>query len=88
MCHQSVGLIQGRLEADGFVTISTTVRPEITRHSLVARAVYVRFPIGNPFGEAGRADQQRTILRFVLGQIETIEEPGRVVEAPYRWRRM
>lgn len=88
MCHQSVGLIQGRLEADGFVTISTTVRPEITRHSRVARAVYVRFPIGNPFGEANRPNQQRTILRSVLEQVEAIRQPGTIAELPYRWRRM
>jgi D-proline reductase (dithiol) PrdB len=52
----------------------------------VPRAVYVRFPLGNPLGEPGRPDQQRRILDEMLELLETAEEP-QIVELPYRWRR-
>lgn len=68
-------------------TISVTVRPEITRRSLAPRAAYLRFPIGNPMGEANKPDQQRTILRALLHQLERQTEPG-TIDLPFRWRRM
>ncbi|MCC7103706.1 MAG: hypothetical protein IT307_01065 [Chloroflexi bacterium] len=88
MCHQSVGLVQGQIEKSGIPTISTTVRTEVTRYSLVPRAVYVRFPIGNPIGEAGKPEQQQKILVAILDAFESIDEPGTIVELPFRWRRM
>lgn len=88
MCHQSVGLIQGAIEEAGISTISITVRPEVTLNMQVARAAYVRFPTGNPVGEPHKPHQQRTILRGVLHALEAIQEPGTVLEMPYRWRRM
>jgi hypothetical protein len=88
MCHQSVGLLQGAIERRGIPTISVTVRPEITAHSNISRACYLRFPTGNPMGEPHKADQQRMILTAVLEQLTLIQEPGTIVELPYRWRRM
>lgn len=87
MCHQSVGLLQGAIERRGIPTISITVRPEITAYANVSRACYLRFPTGNPVGEANRPDQQYTILATVLEQLVAIEQPGTIVELPYRWRR-
>ncbi len=88
MCHQSVGLIQGAIEARGIPTISVTVRPEITAHANISRACYLRFPTGNPVGEPNRPEQQRTIVRAVLDQLVAIQEPGTIVDMPFRWRRM
>ena len=87
MCHQSVGLVQGALEREGIATVSLTLRPDITTHMNVSRAAYVRFPLGNPFGEANRPDHQRRILEDLLRLVEQAERPT-VVELPYRWRRM
>ena len=87
MCHQSVGLVQHALEQAGIATASVTLRPDITAHMNVARAAFVRFPLGNPFGEAGRPDQQRRILGDLLDLVVSLEEPT-LVELPYRWRRM
>ena len=88
MCHQSVGLLQGAIESRAIPTISVTVRPEITAHANIPRACYLRFPTGNPMGEPNRPDQQRRILAAVLEQLTAIQEPGTIVELPYRWRRM
>jgi hypothetical protein len=87
MCHQSVGLVQHALESAGIATASITLRPDITAHMNVARAAYVRFPLGNPFGEGGRRDQQRRIVEDLLGLVVSLSEPT-LVELPYRWRRM
>ncbi len=87
MCHQSVGLVQHALESAGIATVSVSLRPEITAHMNVARAAYVRFPLGNPFGEANIRDRQLRILRDLLGLVTSATEPV-LVELPYRWRRM
>lgn len=86
MCHRSVGLVQAELERAGMSTVSVSMRPDISLGMKVPRAAYVRFPLGNPFGEPGRPDQQRRILDHLLELVETCEEP-QVVELPYRWRR-
>lgn len=86
MCHRSVGLVQSALETAGMSTVSVSMRPEISLHMKVPRAAYVRFPLGNPLGEAGRPDQHRRILEDLFELLETAEEPG-VIELPYRWRR-
>jgi D-proline reductase (dithiol) PrdB len=88
MCHQSVGLVQGAIEAVGMPSISISVRPEITVNMRVSRAAYLRFPTGNPVGQPHMPNQQRTILRGVLRALMEIDTPGTVVELPYRWRRM
>lgn len=87
MCHQSVGLVQHALESAGMATVSISLRPEITAHMNVARAGYVRFPLGNPFGECHQPAQQRRILGDLLELVVKATEPV-FVELPYRWRRM
>src|SRR6266576_2812873 len=74
MCHQSVGLLQGAIERRGIPTISVTVRPEITAHSNISRACYLRFPTGNPMGEPHKADQQRMLLTALLDEADPNEE--------------
>jgi len=88
MCHQSVGLVHGKLEQAGIPCISTTVIPYITRYSLVSRSVYIRFPQGAPLGEPNQPEQQRVVLGAVLDAFESIEQPGTMVELPFRWRRV
>ena len=83
MCHQSVGLVQGAIEAAGISTIAISVRPEVTVNLNVPRAVYLRFPTGNPVGEPHKPNQQRAILRGVLQALDAIREPGTVLELPF-----
>lgn len=67
-------------------TVTVCLRPEITLAMKVPRAVYLRFPFGNPMGEPDRPDQHRRILEDLFELLETAEEP-QVAELPYRWRR-
>jgi len=87
MCHRSVGLVQGAVERAGITTVSVTMRPEITSHMGVSRAAFVRFPLGNPFGEPHRADQHHLVLGALLDLAETAPESNTIVELPFRWRR-
>lgn len=86
MCHRSVGLVASELEGACMSTVTVSMRPEISLAMKVPRAVYLRFPLGNPMGEPGRADQQSQILEDLFELLETAEEP-QLVELPYRWRR-
>lgn len=82
-----MGLVQNLVEAEGIATISITMNPQITNGVGCPRAVFARFPQGNPFGEAGRGDQQRAMLDVALAALFQCQEPGTILVAPYRWRR-
>jgi len=82
-----VGLVQNQIEGAGVSTISMTVQPHVTGSVGVPRAVYLRFPAGNQLGEAGKPQQQRTIITAVLEAAAQMQRPGTIVELPYRWRR-
>lgn len=88
MCHRSVGLVQNHVESAGITTVCVTMRPEITFTLGVPRAAAIRFPLGNPMGEAGKPEQQRMILSELLRVAAEATEPGQIFELPYRWRRM
>jgi D-proline reductase (dithiol) PrdB len=75
------------VEEAGIATVVLSAARQITEMALPPRAAYVRYPLGNIFGEAGNAAQQRTILRDTLALIDTASTPGVVVDLPYRWRR-
>lgn len=87
MCHRSVGLVQNLIEGEGITTISMTAQPHVTAGTGVPRAVYLRFPAGNPVGEAFKTKQQRAILTAGLEAIDIIKKPNTILELPYRWRR-
>lgn len=87
MCHRSVGLVQGAVERAGIPTVSISLRPDITTHMRISRAAYVRFPLGNPFGEPHHPEQHHLVLEQLLRLLEEATEAGTVVELPFRWRR-
>jgi hypothetical protein len=87
MCHRSVGLIQNLIEARGVSTVSVSTKPEVTLCVGVPRAGFIRFPLGNPFGEPYHAALQRQVLLDLLAVLESAPGPGSVFELPYLWRR-
>lgn len=87
MCHRSVGLIQNKLEEQGMITISITLKPEITFGTGVSRAAYMRYPLGNPFGPVNDQGEQSLIFQDLLQVLQDIEQPGSIIEMPYRWRK-
>jgi len=82
-----VGLIQRAIEAEGIPTIGVSILKEVTQTVRPPRSVFLRYPFGHPLGEAFNAKQQRAILLDVLNGLETITEPGTILEPGYSWRR-
>ncbi len=51
------------------------------------RALFLKYPYGQPFGQPHDKDQQRVLVEDALRLLETAREPGTITHAPYRWRR-
>ena len=49
--------------------------------------MFLKYPYGQPFGQAHDNDQQHILLEDALRLLETVRVPGEIVHAPYRWRR-
>ena len=82
-----MGLIQRAVEKVGIPTIGVTLQKEITRRVKPPRALYLRYPFGHPMGEAFVVRQQRAVLLAGLEALETITEPGTIIEPGWAWRR-
>jgi hypothetical protein len=82
-----VGLVQRAIEAEGIPTVGISILKEATQKVRPSRSVFLRYPFGHPLGEAFNVAQQRTILLDALAGLETMTEPGTVLEPGYRWRR-
>lgn len=87
MCHRSVGLAQHLVEQAGISTVSITMAPTVTYGTGVPRALYVRVPYGNPFGERGDAATQREILHAALKWLYEARGPNQMVRLAIGWRR-
>jgi D-proline reductase (dithiol) PrdB len=87
MCHRSVGLVQNAIEAAGIATVSVTMMPYASLAVGVPRALYARFPLGNPFGEPGDVGLQRAILTTALRWLYDAPAPNRVARLAVSWRR-
>ena len=82
-----MGLIQRAVEAVGIPTIGITLQREITTKVKPPRALYLRYPFGHPMGEPFAVKQQHAILETALRGLETITEPGTILEPGWPWRR-
>jgi len=67
--------------------VTVSLKREITAAVKPPRALYLRWPFGHPFGEAGARAQQLHVLLAVLALVEDVTEPGTIVDSPWRWRR-
>jgi len=77
---QSVGLIQRAIEAEGIPTISVSLNRTITEKVKPPRSLLLAFPLGHPMGRPFDKEAQRRLLKEGLGLLETIEEPGTIVD--------
>lgn len=82
-----MGLIQRAIEAAGIPTVGISILREVTEKVRPPRTLFLRYPFGHPMGEAFQVAQQRTILLDALNALESIREPGTILEPGYRWRR-
>ena len=82
-----MGLIQRAIETRGIATVGVTLQKTVTERVKPPRALYLRYPFGHPMGEAFAVRQQRAILLAGLRALETIREPGTILEPGWVWRR-
>ena len=68
-------------------TVTLSLKRSITEAVRPPRALFLAWPFGRPFGEAGARDQQLTVLRAALEVAARATAPGVIVDAPWRWRR-
>jgi hypothetical protein len=82
-----VGLVQREIEKAGIPTIGISIVRSYTEKVKPPRTVYLRWPFGHPLGEPGNVAQQRAVLAKAFEALDAIEEPGTIVDLPFRWRR-
>jgi D-proline reductase (dithiol) PrdB len=82
-----VGLIARAIEAAGIPTVTISITRDLTEAVGVPRAVFVKWPLGHPLGEANAAAQQRTLIYEALRLLVDAKEPGTIQDPGYRWRR-
>ncbi|MFQ5441531.1 MAG: hypothetical protein ACE5EB_02270 [Thermodesulfobacteriota bacterium] len=82
-----MGLIQREIEKSGIPTIAVSILRKFTEEVNSPRAVFLKWPMGHPFGEPDRVDQQMTVLKSALRALREIKEPGTIIDLPYRWKR-
>ena len=75
MCHQSVGLIQRRVEYAGITTVSISLLREITEKIRPPRALFVPFPLGYPLGEPNDAELQTRIVQAAFALLSRNDCP-------------
>jgi D-proline reductase (dithiol) PrdB len=71
----------------GIATVGITVIPHISWGSGAPRAVYLRFPMGNPLGEPFDVPFQKRIVVDALNFLVSATAPRSVLTLPYLWRR-
>ncbi len=82
-----MGLIQREIEKEGIPTIGISIVRKFTEEVKAPRAVFLKWPMGHPLGEPGKKEQQMAVLRSAFKALETIKEPGAIIDLPYRWKR-
>jgi hypothetical protein len=87
MCNRAVSLIARVVESYGISTVALSLNREISEKIRAPRTLYLRFPYGAPLGEPGNANQQRTILKEMFEALTCVDEPGTLIDLPFRWRR-
>ncbi len=80
-----MGLVQRAIEAEGIPTVGISISRKITESIRPPRSLYVDFPMGRPMGRAFDEITQRAVLLEALNALETITEPGTIVDSPIAW---
>jgi hypothetical protein len=79
--------MQNGIETAGIATVSISMAPHITAATGVPRALHIRFPFGDPYGEPGDSETQRMILESALRWIYEAPASNRLFLLRVQWRR-
>jgi len=67
--------------------VSISIVRRFTEETKAPRAVFLKWPMGHPLGEPFMAEQQTIVLKRALGVLETVTEPGTIIDLKFRWKR-
>ena len=78
-----MGLVQRRIEAAGFSTITLSNIPDLTAAVCVPRIAALEYPFGLNVGLPGDNNGQRAALRAALTAVAEMSAPGSVWQLPF-----
>jgi D-proline reductase (dithiol) PrdB len=81
LCHRTVGLLAGEIEAQGVPTVALSLEEGLE----APRVGRVRFPYNFPVGEPNDPERHGEVVRAALALLEELDRPGER-ELPFRWR--
>lgn len=82
-----MGLIQREIEKAGIPTVSVSINRRLTQEVRPPRAVFLKWPMGHPLGEPFKIDVQMAVIKSAFRALETIKEPGTIIDLPFRWKK-
>lgn len=80
-------MIQREIERCGIPTVGISIVRNYSEEVKPPRTVFLRWPFGHPLGEPGNIDQQAAVLTRTLRALIEIEQPGEIIDLPFKWRR-
>ncbi|MCP4402769.1 MAG: hypothetical protein GY801_36385 [bacterium] len=80
-------MVQREIERAGISTVGISIVRKFSEQVKPPRTIFLKWPFGHPLGEPFHVAQQRTVLRKAFEALESIQEPGTILDIPFRWRR-
>jgi D-proline reductase (dithiol) PrdB len=85
VCHQTLALVAGRLEASGIATVVMGCALDIVGRVGAPRFVFSDFPLGNAAGRPHDVASQDATLALALVLLESAPAPRTTARSPLRW---
>jgi len=85
VCHQTLAIMAGLLEAAGIATVVMGCARDIALHVGAPRFVFSDFPLGNAAGRPHDRASQAFTLDLALALLESATAPRSTVDSSLRW---
>ncbi|MAO56029.1 MAG: hypothetical protein CMM61_10050 [Rhodospirillaceae bacterium] len=85
VCHQTMSMLARSLEDDGIPTTLSISALDIVQSVKPPRAAFIDYPLGHTAGKPNDPEDQYEVLKGALGLLETVTEPGTIVDMGRDW---
>ena len=85
VCHQTMSMLARALEDDGIPTTLSISALDIVQSVKPPRAAFIDYPLGHTAGKPNNPEDQYEVLKGALGLLETVAEPGTIVDMGRDW---
>ncbi|WP_143555691.1 hypothetical protein [Selenihalanaerobacter shriftii] len=79
-------MLARKLEENDIITVTLNMFLEVANLVQAPRTINTNFVFGAPFGDPGNTGLQLKVIKESLMSIKEIDEPGTIIELPYKWR--